>query len=66
MRPDGRSDCNPLDLVQGDLIARVIVELGRSRGLVGGNGLCVLDGPTVLEVGGDPGRPEGVAARFVA
>ena len=36
------SDHDPLDLVQADLVARPIVELGRPRGLVAGNALSML------------------------
>ena len=36
------SDHDPLDLVQADLVARPIVELGRPRGFVTGDALGML------------------------
>ncbi len=56
---------DPLDLVEGDLVLGPVIELGRPRGLMGGNGLGVLDRAAVLEIGGDPGGPEGVAVGLV-
>src|SRR5919109_1598664 len=58
----GRSNQNPLDLVEGDGIAGAVVELGGARRLVRGDRLGVLNGAPVLEVGGDAGRPEPMAA----
>jgi len=54
-------DHNPLDLVQPDFVRGPVVELGRPRGLVARDELRVLDRAAVLEVGSNPGRPEGVA-----
>src|SRR5690349_16389315 len=48
------SDQDPLNLVEGDLVARAVVELGRARRLVGSDRLGVFDGAAVAEVGGEP------------
>ena len=56
------SNCNPLDLVERDLVAGAVVELGRARRLVRRDLLRVLQRAAVLEVGGDAGGAEGVAA----
>jgi hypothetical protein len=57
-------DHNPLDLIEADLIAPSIVELRRAhRGMVrhrGGFFQCA----AILEIGGDPGRPEAVVAEL--
>ena len=54
---------DPLHFVQRDVIAGTVVELGCARGFVSGDGLGVLDGAAVFQVGGDAGGPEGVTAR---
>src|SRR5262245_9874187 len=55
-------DDDAFDLVERDLVASTVVELSRPGALMSRDSLCVLDGPAVLEVGGDAGRAEGVAA----
>ena len=55
-------DHDPLNFIEGDLIAGSVIELGRLRRLVSGDLLRLLDGAAVLQVGGDAGGPEGVAA----
>ena len=52
---------DPFDLIEADLVSGAVVELGRARRLVGGDGLGVLDTAAVEQVGGDAGGPEGVA-----
>src|SRR5450759_112642 len=58
-----RSDKNPLDLIQANGIIGAIVELRRARRLVVRDLLGMLNCTTILQVGGDSGGPEGVAAR---
>ncbi len=58
---DVGSDHDPLDLIEGNLIGGTIVKLGRSWGFMGGDGLGVFDGTSVVEIGGDAGRSKGVA-----
>src|SRR3954454_22832198 len=53
---------NPLDFVEGNLVAGAVIELGGLGRLVGGNLLGLLDGAAGFEVGGDAGGPERVAA----
>jgi hypothetical protein len=54
---------DPFDLVKRDFVAGAVVELGRARGLVRGHGLGIL-GAAGLEIGGDAGRPEHMAAEL--
>src|SRR5262245_44598823 len=53
---------NPLDLLQGNLIDRAVVEFRGAGRLVRGNRLSFLEGAPVLQVGGDSCRPEGMTA----
>ena len=67
-----RAKPHPLDarnsgagsLIQADRVERfdvgAIIELRRARRLMGRNLLHVLDCTTILQIGGDPGNPEGV------
>ncbi len=55
-------DNDSLDLIERGLIARSILELGCLRALIAGDGLGILDGGPVRQVGGDAGGPEGMAA----
>ena len=57
-----RLDSDPFDFVQRERIPGAIVELRRPGRLVRGDELRVFDRAAVLEVGGDPRRPERVAA----
>jgi hypothetical protein len=57
-----RSNRDPLDFIECDLIAGAIVELGGARAFVRRHGLCGFQGAAGFEVGGDPGGPECVAA----
>ena len=59
---DGVSDRHPLDLIERDLVAGAVVELGGPWAFVGGHGLGVFEGAARFEIGGDLGRPEGVTA----
>src|SRR5260370_32321525 len=54
---------DPFDLVKRDFVAGAVVELGRARGLVRGHDLGIL-GAAGLEIGGDAGRPEHMAAEL--
>ena len=54
-------DGDSLDLVQRDFISRTVVELGGSWRFVTGDGLSILNGATVFQIGRDAGGPEGVA-----
>ena len=56
------SDKNPLDLVQADGIVGAVIELGRARRLVVCDLLRMLDCTTVLQICGNAGSPERVAA----
>ena len=56
------SNPNFLDLLQGEHIGGPVIELGGTRGGVGGDGLRLFDRSPVFEVGSDPGGPEGVTA----
>ena len=59
----GRANRDPLDLIERDLVAVPVVELGGPRPFVGGDGLGVLHSAAVLEVGGHAGGPEGDSFR---
>jgi len=54
-RPPRRSQPDSLDLVLGEPLLGVVVELGRARALVHGHFLRVLERAAVGEVGRDPG-----------
>ena len=56
------SNSNPLDLVERDLVAGAVVELGGAGGFVCRDHRGVFGGAAVLEVGGDAGGSESVAA----
>src|ERR1700737_757364 len=58
------SNHDPLDLIEADLIAPAIVELRRARrGTVCHRG-GLFQGAPVLQVGGDPCRPEAVVGEL--
>ena len=54
-----KSNQDPFNFVERDFVGRSVVELGRPRRLVGGDGLGVLKRAAVFEIGRDAGRPEG-------
>ena len=56
------SDQNPFDLIQAEGIIRAVIQLGRAQRLVGRNLLSMFNCTTILEVGRNPGRSEGMAA----
>src|SRR5271155_4546514 len=58
------SDCDPLHLVERDLVTRAVVKLGGARAFVCGHGLGVLERAAGFEIGGDPGGAEDVATKF--
>lgn len=53
---------DPLDLIERNLIAGAVIELGRARAFVRGHGLSMLKRTTVRKVSGDAGRAERVIA----
>src|SRR5258708_2441818 len=53
-----------LDLVERDLIAGAVVKLRGARAFVRGHGLSVFERAAGLEIGGDAGRAEHVAAEL--
>ena len=55
---------NALDLIQRDRIVGAVIELGGARALMCGHRLRVLESAAGLEVGGDAGRAEDVAAEL--
>ena len=55
-----RSEVDTLDLVERDLLAQTIVELGGAGGLVPGDPGCDLEVTAVPKVFGDPGPAEAV------
>jgi hypothetical protein len=60
-----RSNLDPLDFVEGDCVACAIVELRRSRALVRGHGLRVFKRAAGLEIRGNAGSAENMAAELV-
>ena len=57
-------DHNPLDLIEADLVAAAVIELRRSRrGMVRHRG-GLFERAAILEIGGDPGRPEAMVAEL--
>jgi hypothetical protein len=59
-----RSNYNPLDLIQADLIAPAITELSRARRGVVCHRRSFFEGAAILEIGRDPGCPETVVAEL--
>lgn len=59
------SNLDSFDFVESDLVARTVVELGRPRRLVGGDGLGILDGASIFQICRDPGCSKRVAANVV-
>ena len=57
---------DPLNLIERDLIAGAIVELGGARAFVRGHGLRVLERPAGLEIGRDARSAKSVTADFDA
>ena len=60
------SDHNSLDLIEAELIAPAIVELRRARRGMVRHRRRLFECAAVLELGGDPGRPEAVVAERLA
>jgi len=60
--PGTPSNRNPLDFVKRDLVGRAVVQFRRSGRLVRRDLLGVLEGASILEVGGDAGCAERMAA----
>ena len=56
------SNRNPLDLVERNLIAGAIIELGGARAFVRRHGLSILQSAAGFKIGGDAGGAEGMAA----
>jgi hypothetical protein len=55
---------NALDLIERDLIAGAVVELGGARAFMRGHSLGVFERAAGLEIGGDAGRAEHMAAEL--
>src|ERR1700732_4154224 len=55
---------DPLDLIERDLVAGAVVKLGCARAFVRRHRLGVFERSTGLEIGGDAGRAEHVAAEL--
>jgi hypothetical protein len=56
------SQPNPLDLVLSESFPGTVVKLGRARTFVRRHFLGMLERAAIGEIGGDPGRAEGVIA----
>lgn len=56
------SDSNPFNFIEGDLVARPVIELGRPRAFMSGHKLRVFEGAAVFQIGRDAGRTECVAS----
>src|ERR1700733_2852603 len=54
----------PLDLVEGHHVVPSVVEAGRACGFVAGHLLGDFKFPAILQIYGDPSRPETVAGNF--
>jgi hypothetical protein len=59
-------DHNPLDLVERDLIAGVILELRRARTFVRRHRLSILQSAAVFKAGGDSCRPKRVTTNLAS
>src|SRR5215213_7527318 len=59
------SDCDALDLIERNLIARAVVELGRARAFMRGHGLRIFERAAGLEIDGDAGCAEHVVAKLL-
>ena len=59
-----RSNVDPFDLVEGDLLWQAVVELGGAGGPVAGNARGDLEIAAVTQLLGDPGAAEAVGADF--
>jgi hypothetical protein len=64
LRRHGGSNPDPLDLIERNFIAPPVVESCRPRRLMGCHLLRNFQPPPILEIGGDAGRPEGMAANL--
>ena len=58
----GELNNDPLDLIEADVIARSIIELGRPGALVGSNTLSIFNCTSVFQIGGNACSSEGMAA----
>ena len=57
-------DRNTLDLIEGNLVPRAIIELGRAWAFMRGHGLGVFERAARVEISRDAGRPEDVATKL--
>ena len=60
----GSSNLDPLDFIEGDLVAGAVVKLGRARAFVCGHCLGVFERAASLHIRGYAGRAEYVAAEL--
>jgi len=58
------SDHDPLDLIEANLVAPAIIKPRRTRRRMVRHRGGLFEGAAVLEIGGDPGRPEAVIAEL--
>src|SRR5262249_28214767 len=63
-RGEGPSDRNPLDLIERDLIAGTVIELGCARAFARGHGLRIFQRATGIEIRSNARRAENVAAEL--
>ena len=54
----------PFDLIERDLVVAAVEARGRTRAFVRSHLLCVFQKSAVQQIHCDPGRPEGMAAKF--
>ena len=59
--PSPRSNPDLLDILDGHLVGRPVVELGRARALMRGDRLGALERAAIEQIRRDAGGPEGVA-----
>ena len=64
MRLSAASNRNPLDLIERDLIAGAIVQLGGARAFMRRHGLRVFQSAAGFEIGGNAGGAKGMAANL--
>ena len=58
------SNHDPLDLIKAEFVAVAVVELRRARRCLVRHGRCLFWRAAILEIGGDPGRPETAIAEL--
>src|SRR4051794_14446580 len=64
-KPPCLSNHNPLHFIERNLITSAVVKLGRARAFMRGHGLGIFERSTSLEIRGDPGSAENMAAELL-